>query len=38
MGNDSGAAKGNKKRRLEAMALSQKGALDRFVKRVSNKL
>jgi hypothetical protein len=35
MGNDSGAAKGNKKRRLEAMALSQKGALDKFIVRDS---
>jgi hypothetical protein len=35
MGNDSGAAKRNKKRRLEAMALSQKGALDKFIVRDS---
>jgi hypothetical protein len=33
MGSDSGAAKRNKKRRLEAVALSQKGALDRFIVR-----
>ncbi|XP_047093002.1 zinc finger MYM-type protein 1-like [Lolium rigidum] len=35
MGKDSGAAKRNKKRRLEAMALSQRGALDRFIVRES---
>jgi hypothetical protein len=33
MGSDSGAAKRNKKRRLEAVALSQKGALDKFIVR-----
>jgi hypothetical protein len=31
MGNDSGAAKRNKKRRLDAAALSQRGALHTYI-------